>query len=138
MDRLLIGAGADEEHVQAINAIDGTLSSRYDIYQDVMDPALYDNLTAIKHEWPKEAFPHDLRIDRNGRPAQGWKVPLKTLWSRTARPTAGPVAHSFATDRRPYARQGLPLNSRPSRTRPASLMSRPAQPGRSAGRRHIR
>jgi len=77
MDRLLIGAGADAEHVKAINALGGTLSSRYDIYQDVMDPAQYDNLTAIKNEWPKEAFPQDLRVDRNGEPARGWKVPLK-------------------------------------------------------------
>ena len=78
MDRLVIGAGADTEHVQQINAIDGTLSSRYDIYQDVMDPAQYENLTAIKNEWPKESFPHDLRLERNGEPARGWKVPLKT------------------------------------------------------------
>ncbi|MDA3925428.1 MAG: hypothetical protein PF904_12090 [Kiritimatiellae bacterium] len=77
MDRLLIGAGADAAHLKEINAIDGTLSSRYDIYQDVMDPEQYDNLTAIKNEWPKEAFPQDLRIDRNGKPALGWKVPLK-------------------------------------------------------------
>ncbi len=77
MDRLLIGAGADAEHVKAINTIDGALSSRYDIYQDVMDPAQYGNLTAVKNEWPKEAFPQDLRIDRDGSPAKGWQVPLK-------------------------------------------------------------
>lgn len=77
MDRLLIGAGADAVHVRAINAIDGALSSRYDIYQDVMDPAQYSNLTAVKNEWPKESFPHDLRVERDGTPARGWKVPLK-------------------------------------------------------------
>ena len=77
MDRLMIGAGADAEHVRQINAIDGALASRYDIYQDVMDPAQYDNLTAVKNEWPKESFPHDLRLDRDGKPARGWKVPLK-------------------------------------------------------------
>ena len=77
MDRLVIGAGADAEHVRQINAVDGALSSRYDIYQDVMDPAQYGNLTAIKNEWPKEAFPQDLRLDRDGSPAKGWKVPLK-------------------------------------------------------------
>ena len=77
MDHLLIGAGSDAAHVKAINAIDGALSSRYDIYQDVMDPAQYDNLTAIKNEWAKESFPHDLRINRDGKPARGWKVPLK-------------------------------------------------------------
>ncbi len=77
MDRLLIGAGADVEHVRRLNAIDGALSSRYDIYQDVMDPTQYDNLTAIKNEWPKESFPQDLRLDRDGAPARGWQVPLK-------------------------------------------------------------
>ena len=77
MDRLIIGGGADAEHVKAINAIDGALSSRYDIYQDVMDPAQYNNLTAVKNEWPKESFPHDLRVERDGTPARGWKVPLK-------------------------------------------------------------
>jgi len=108
MDRLLIGAGADEEHVRAINAIDGALSSRYDIYQDVMDPALYNNLTAIKHEWPKEAFPHDLRIDRNGRPAQGWKVPLKNPVVTDGK-TNGWTSCTQLCDRQalPYARQRI-------------------------------
>ncbi len=76
MDRLLIGAGSDAAHVREINAIDGALSSRYDIYQDVMDPEQYGNLTAIKNEWPKEAFPQDLRLNRDGSRACGWQVPL--------------------------------------------------------------
>lgn len=78
MDRLVIGAGSDAEHVRQINAIGGALASRYDIYQDVMDPAQYGNLTAVKNEWPKESFPHDLRVERDGKPARGWKVPLKS------------------------------------------------------------
>lgn len=77
MDRLLIGAGADAAHVKAINAIEGALASRYDIYQDVMDPSQYANLTAVKNEWAKESFPQDLRVERDGKPARGWKVPLK-------------------------------------------------------------
>jgi len=77
MDRLAIGAGADAEHVRQISAIDGALASRYDIYQDVMDPAQYGNLTAVKNEWPKESFPQDLRLERDGSRAKGWQVPLK-------------------------------------------------------------
>ena len=108
MDRLLIGAGSDAAHVRQINAIDGALSSRYDIYQDVMDPTQYDNLTAIKNEWPKESFPHDLRLDRNGSPARGWRVPLKQPVLRDGKEISW-ISCNQLCDRQaiPYARKRI-------------------------------
>jgi hypothetical protein len=98
MDRLLIGAGADAEHVKAINAI----------YQDVMDPAQYANLTAVKNEWPKEAFPQDLRLDRDGSPAKGWQVPLKNPVIRDGKTNAW-ISCTQLCDRQapPYARKRI-------------------------------
>lgn len=116
VDRLLIGAGSDAAHLRQINAIDGALSSRYDIYQDVMDPAQYGNLTAIKNEWPKESFPHDLRLNQDGSRAGGWQVPLKTPIVRDGKETAW-VSCNQLCDRQalPYARQRIAneLNTKP-------------------------
>ena len=108
MDRLVIGAGADAEHVRQINAIDGALSSRYDIYQDVMDPAQYDNLTAIKNEWSKDAFPQDLTLNRDGKPACGWQVPLKKPILRDGKEVAWASCNQLC-DRQslPYARKRI-------------------------------
>ena len=108
MDRLVIGAGADTEHVRQINAIAGALSSRYDIYQDVMDPAQYDNLTAIKNEWSKDAFPQDLTLNRNGKPACGWQVPLKKPVIRDGKEVAWTSCNQLC-DRQalPYARKRI-------------------------------
>ncbi len=77
MDRLIIGAGADADLVQKINELGGTLTSRYDIYQDVMNPARYKDLTAIKNEWARESYPKDLRVNQDGSLAKGWAVPQK-------------------------------------------------------------
>lgn len=108
MDRLLIGAGSDAAHVRQINAIEGALSSRYDIYQDVMDPAQYANLTAVKNEWPMEAFPQDLRLNRDGSPASGWQVPLKKPITRDGKEVAW-VSCNQLCDRQalPYARKRI-------------------------------
>ncbi|NLF99342.1 MAG: hypothetical protein GX565_04245 [Lentisphaerae bacterium] len=108
MDRLVIGAGADAEHVRQITAIDGALSSRYDIYQDVMDPAQYDNLTAIKNEWSKDAFPQDLTLNRDGKPACGWQVPLKKPIIRDGKEVTWASCNQLC-DRQalPYARKRI-------------------------------
>ena len=102
MDHLLVGAGSDGAHVRQINEIDGALSSRYDIYQDVMDPAQYDNLTAIKKEWPKESYPQDLRVNCDGSLARGWQVPQKD-------PAKPMVGCNQLCDRQvvPYARKRI-------------------------------
>lgn len=77
MTHLLIGAGSTAKILEELNQMEGVLTSRYDIYQDVMDPSMYDQLTAVKGEWPKEAFPQDIRRDVNGALGKGWAVPQK-------------------------------------------------------------
>lgn len=77
MDHLLVSAGTTAENLKELNAMEGVLTSRYDIYQDVMDPKKYELLTAIKPEWPKESYPDDIRRDAGGSLGYGWQVPQK-------------------------------------------------------------
>ncbi|MGA4578486.1 glycoside hydrolase [Limisphaera sp. VF-2] len=59
--------------VRALNEL-GVLTGRYDIYQDVMDPARFPRLRGIHPDWPTEAWPHDLIRDARGRWIPGWEV----------------------------------------------------------------
>ncbi len=78
IDRILWSGGGSSEDVDAMNKIEGVLSSRYDIYQDVMDPARYDELPHIHGDWIAEAWPKDLLWDAsNGHWARGWEVDPK-------------------------------------------------------------
>ena len=50
------------------------LTSRYDIYQDVMDPANFPKLRYTHPDWTTKAWPKDLMIDADGDWIQGWEV----------------------------------------------------------------
>jgi hypothetical protein len=52
----------------------GVLTSRYDIYQDTMDPANFPNLRGVHPDWTTEAWPDDLMLDENGDWRRGWRV----------------------------------------------------------------
>ena len=64
-----------------IRALDdlGFLSSTYDIYQDVMNPANYDQLRFIHRRWPKAAWPDDLMLGPDGDWIKGWKIKSKSF-----------------------------------------------------------
>lgn len=73
IDRILWSNAADPKQLEKLNAM-GVLTSRYDIYQDVMDPATYPKLRWTHGDWPAEAWPHDLMIDSRGDWIRGWEV----------------------------------------------------------------
>ncbi|NQU10290.1 hypothetical protein HQ590_05845 [bacterium] len=73
IDRILWSNAAEPAAIRAMNEL-GVLTSRYDIYQDVMDPANFPLLRWTHPDWPTAAWPKDLMIDANGDWIRGWGV----------------------------------------------------------------
>jgi hypothetical protein len=73
IDRILWSHRRGPEEVAELNEM-GVLTSRYDIYQDVMDPANFPNLRWQHPDWPTEAWPQDLMISADGTWTKGWRV----------------------------------------------------------------
>ena len=74
--RILWSNRQEPDGIAAMNAL-GVLTSRYDIYQDVMDPANFPRLRTIHGDWPTAAWPKDIIVDRAGKPIKGWGVTAK-------------------------------------------------------------
>ena len=62
IERILWSRRSEPEQIQRLNEM-GVLSSRYDIYQDVMDPANFPKLGYRHPDWTSEAWPKDVIID---------------------------------------------------------------------------
>ena len=77
MGRLIWSAGGTAEEVKAMNAMPGILTGRYDIYQDIMDPANFDKIRHVHGDWVTEAFPHDINWAAPGVPRTGWEIERK-------------------------------------------------------------
>lgn len=60
MNRILWSGGGSAEELTAMNAMTNVLTSRYDIYQDIMDPANFDKIQYKHGDWVTEAFPQDI------------------------------------------------------------------------------
>ncbi|MBI5691418.1 MAG: hypothetical protein HZC55_15135 [Verrucomicrobia bacterium] len=76
LQRLLWSNRQGPEGIAAMNAL-GILTSRYDIYQDVMDPAQFPRLRGVHADWTTAAWPKDLILDRAGQWIHGWGVTAK-------------------------------------------------------------
>jgi hypothetical protein len=74
IDRILWSHRNDPDTIKAMNEIDGVLTSRYDIYQDAMNPEIFPKLRGVHPDWTTEAWPHDLMLDENGDWRRGWRV----------------------------------------------------------------
>ena len=75
--RILWSGGGNEFEIKAMNELPGVLTSRYDIYQDIMDPAREPELPGWHNGWIKEAWPNDIMLDKNGVWIKGWTVTPK-------------------------------------------------------------
>ena len=73
IQRILWSHQQAPESLRALNEL-GVLTGRYDIYQDVMDPAQFPRLRWVHPDWPTEAWPRDLIRDARGRWIPGWEV----------------------------------------------------------------
>lgn len=100
MKRLLWSSVHKAEEIDQLNA-QGLLTSRYDIYQDVMDPANFPKLRGKHSDWPTEAWPHDIMFNAQGDWIKGWGVDGKD----GVRYPCGVLCDRVAPD---YARRRIP------------------------------
>ena len=85
-----------------MNAL-GVLTSRYDIFQDVMDPANFPRLRGVHADWTTAAWPQDIITGADGHWIKGWGVEAKD---------GGLVACGVICDQRApaYARERIPAD----------------------------
>lgn len=75
INRILWSNRKPPEVIKAMNDMDGVLTSRYDIYQDLMDPQIVkDKLRGVHPDWTQAGWPDDIMLDGNGKPREGWRV----------------------------------------------------------------
>ena len=78
MEDLLWSAGGSAGEIKELRALPHVLVGRYDIYQDIMDPANFDKLRYVHGDWVTEAFPKDINWRApNGVWRHGWEVETK-------------------------------------------------------------
>jgi hypothetical protein len=100
IDRILWSARSKPEEIDAMNDM-GVLTSRYDIFQDCMNPANFDKLRGIHGDWTSDAWPDGIMIDAKGDWIRGWGVTGK---DGTMYP-CGVLCDRLAPD---YARRRIP------------------------------
>ncbi|HID21117.1 MAG TPA: hypothetical protein EYP14_01770, partial [Planctomycetaceae bacterium] len=111
IERILWSHRQPPEVIRAMNDM-GILTSRYDIYQDVMNPANFPKLRGVHPDWTTSAWPDDLMIGPDGDWVRGWRVRGKDgRWY-----PCGVLCDRRAVD---YARKRIPeeLKTRPYRCR---------------------
>jgi hypothetical protein len=75
IERILWSHREQPDAIKAMNEMDGVLSSRYDIYQDLMDPQVVEQqLRGVHPDWTQDAWPKDIMLDSSGEPRNGWQV----------------------------------------------------------------
>ena len=75
IERILWSNQAKPDTLRALNARPGVLTSRYDIYQDLMDPEIVRTKLGWTHgDWTQEGYPADIMLDERGRIRPGWEV----------------------------------------------------------------
>jgi hypothetical protein len=75
INRILWSNRKSPEIIKAMNEMEGVLTSRYDIYQDLMDPQIVKEKLRGQHpDWTQAGWPDDLMLDRKGNRREGWRV----------------------------------------------------------------
>lgn len=111
--RILWSNGRPPDQLKALNELPGVLTSRYDIYQDTMDPANFPRLRWVHGDWTSDAWANgDIMLDANGQWIRGWQVEAKD---------GGMIPCGVLCDRQApaYARKRIPaeLKTHPYRCR---------------------
>jgi len=77
IQHILWSAALPPDQIKALNAM-GVLTSRYDLYQDAMNPENFPLLRWIHSDWTSDAWKnHDLMIGADGEWVRGWQVEAK-------------------------------------------------------------
>lgn len=80
IQRILWSNRGSPEQLQQLNELH-VLTSRYDIYQDAMNPENFPRLRGIHSDWTSDAWPHDLLLRADGDWERGWQVQGKdSVW----------------------------------------------------------
>ena len=75
IDRILWSNRKPPEVIKAMNEIEGVLTSRYDIYQDLMDSKVVaKKLRGVHPDWTQAGWPDDIMLDEKGDWRKGWQV----------------------------------------------------------------
>jgi len=75
IDRILWSNRQSPEVIQTMNQTRGVLTSRYDIFQDLMDPTVVkEQLRGVHPDWTQNAWPRDIMLDEKGVWRKGWEV----------------------------------------------------------------
>jgi hypothetical protein len=101
IERILWSNRQSPEDLKVLNEL-GVLTSRYDIYQDVMSPTNFSRLQWIHSDWTSNAWPQDIILDRRGQWIKGWGVEARD---------GSMIPCGVICDRQalPYARERIPL-----------------------------
>jgi len=73
IERILWSNRQSPESLRALNDL-GVLTSRYDIYQDVMNPENFKHLRGVHSDWTTAAWPQDIITRYDGDWLRGWQV----------------------------------------------------------------
>ncbi len=75
IERILWSHREQPDVIKSMNEMDGVLTSRYDIYQDLMDPQVVEqHLRRVHPDWTQAGWPKDIMLDKNGDWRKGWRV----------------------------------------------------------------
>jgi len=75
IERILWSRRQTSSVIDAMNRMDGVLTSRYEIYQDLMNPEIVrEKLRGLHRDWTQDAWPRDIMLDEKGQPRKGWQV----------------------------------------------------------------
>jgi len=113
IERILWSQRQSPDVIKLMNEMDGVLTSRYDIYQDLMDPQVVEEkLNRAHSDWTQAGWPDDIMLDENGDWRKGWRVKGKDG-------NMYPCAVLCDKQALKYARQRVPddLHSHPYRCR---------------------
>ncbi len=75
IERILWSHRRSPDVIEAMNKMGDVLTSRYDIYQDLMDPQVVkEKLRGLHPDWTQAGWPKDIMLDENGDWRKGWRV----------------------------------------------------------------
>jgi hypothetical protein len=100
VERILWSNQQSPENLRSLNEM-GVLTSRYDIYQDVMAPTNFARLRWIHPDWTTNAWPQDIILDRRGDWIKGWGVEARDGSLIPCGVLCDKYAPEFATQRVP-------------------------------------
>ena len=77
IQRILWSAAGSGEQIAEMNKLPGVLTSRYDIYQDCMNPEKFPLIRHRQPDWTSDAWPTGIILRANGDWERGWEVTTK-------------------------------------------------------------